>query len=421
MSRTRMVPYFLITLVSMAVGFFLLTGCGKSSQTASSGSGTVGILLKDAHTVEVTDPLNGPLTISQLWVTINKISIHNEDEEEGWLTVYDSTAIDPGTGTAVGPKVYDLLTLHSSADLIALAEIPAGTYEKIRFELETAAGADYFCTGTDADPCADATRFDLTVPSGKVDLDLHPHLTLTEGSSTNLVFDFIPDRSIHITATGEGRFLLRPEIHAGIMGDPGFEEIELEEFEGTIETLQCNGIPPTLSLSHEHGGGLQEVDLSLALIYDSAGTQISCSDLSIGAEVEIKGTLQADGTLMADVVKSEGADDADDDRMRDDDSGHHGISGNGHGHHPEFRGTVSDLQLDGNGGATFTLLSMGGMTIFQITVDAATRIKDERSFDGDLLAGLSVLADGQSVKVEGTTDTTVSPALIAASEVEIKG
>ncbi|MBI5197140.1 MAG: hypothetical protein HZA19_00870 [Nitrospirae bacterium] len=103
MFRNRLIQYYFISLLTLVVGFFFLTSCGSSSKNAET-SGTIGILLKDTHTVTVEDPAAGStLTLTQLWVTIDKVSL--EGSEESWLSVYDSTAIDPATNQPVGPKV----------------------------------------------------------------------------------------------------------------------------------------------------------------------------------------------------------------------------------------------------------------------------------------------------------------------------
>ena len=319
MVKTRMLQYYLISVGILALGFFFLTACG-SSKSLSLGSGTVGILLKDTHTVDVKDPSDDTsLTATQMWVTIDKISLISE--EETFLTVYDSTAIDPNTGQPVGPKTYDLLSLHSTADLITLASLPAGMYNKVRFELQTEAGSNYFCTGTGVEPCASPFRYDLTVPAGKVDVALKPALVVSDGSFTNVVFDFVPDKSIQIVATGgpDKKYLLRPEIHVGLLGngslgDFHLDEIELEEFKGVVETTQCDLTPATLTLRHRWGQGLIEIDLSQAFIFDAEGVRLTCVDLTTNLIVEVKGTLQSDGILLADRVQIEQNAEASDDQ-----------------------------------------------------------------------------------------------------------
>jgi hypothetical protein len=308
MVKTRMLQYYLISLGILTLGFFFLTACG-SSKSLSVGSGTVGILLKDTHTVDVKDPSNDTsLTATQMWITIDKISLISE--EDTFLSVYDSTALDPNTGQPAGPKTYDLLSLHSTADLVTLASLPAGTYKKVRFELQTEGGSNYFCTGTGVEPCASPFRYDLTVPAGKVDVELKPALVVSDGSLTNVVFDFVPDKSIQIIATGgpDKKYLLRPEIHVGLLGtgslgDFHLDEIELEEFKGGVETTQCDLTPPTLTLRHRWGQGLIEIDLSQALIPDAEGFRLACEDLTTNLIVEVKGTLRSDGTLLAGMVK----------------------------------------------------------------------------------------------------------------------
>ncbi|MBI5197139.1 MAG: DUF4382 domain-containing protein [Nitrospirae bacterium] len=290
---------------------------------------------------------------------------------------------------------------------MALVNLPAGTYHKVRFELDTASGSNYFCTGTGIEPCTAPDRYDLTVPSGKVDLELHPNLIVEAGSSTNLIFDFVPDKSIHITATGNSRYLLRPEIHIGMMGTGfagGFsgefqdDEMDLEEFRGTIASIQC-APTPSMVLSHPIGNGTLQVDLSQAALYDTSGNIISCEDLAVDLRVKVKGTLQGDGTLLAEIVKLKPAD----------------ARENGDG--SDHRGVINNLQVTDTG-ATFDLLVGGGVLSYQVQVGLETEIIDERSMDLDLSAGLETLSNGERVDVEG--DLNVESATIVATGIEIK-
>ena len=302
-----------------------LVGCGSVSSTGGDSqggtiAGKVGILIKDdmlTHPSSISTPSLSSMDIpefSQLWVTLNRVSLKmdGEMEDEGWLTVFEGTVR------------YDLLTLQDNKSalmsLVPVLADQAGYYEKARLEIDEAPGKNCFYALPDGladdplNPCTDPDAYLLTVPSGKIDIEFHPHIYLGPDTTQYIVFDLLPADSIKITSTnGEKGYLLRPEVHAytmpAIIEDKGWEDIKIEELEGSIvEISGCDNpdVPDTLILSPEHGGVNISIDITGADIYlDDSNERITCSSLQPGQEVEANVHLSSDGTVTAEKVELE--------------------------------------------------------------------------------------------------------------------
>ncbi len=314
-------------LIVMAGILFVasLVGCGSVSSTGGDSqggaiAGKVGILIKDdllthPSSTSTSTPSLSSMDIpelSQLWVTVNRVSLKmdGEMEDEGWLTVFEGTA-----------RRYDLLTLQDNKSalmsLVPVTVDQAGYYEKARLEIDETPGKNCFYALTmTADvtldnPCADPEAYQLTVPSGKVDIEFNPHIYLGTDTTQYIVFDMLPADSIHITDTnGQKGYLLRPEVHAytmpAIVQDKGWEDIKVEELEGSIAEIGgCDDpdLPDTLIFSPEHGGVNISIDITGADIYlHDSNEQVNCSLLQPGQEVEANVHLSSDGSMTAERV-----------------------------------------------------------------------------------------------------------------------
>lgn len=319
-------------LMMMAVVLYFSTfvGCGSvgnnGSQGYSASSGTtagkVGILIKDDLLAHPFSTSTDVPELSQLWVTINRVSLKMEDEtedgmddemdDEGWLTVFEGTAR------------YDLLTLQgNNTALMSLVPVPAdmtGYYEKARIEIDETSGKNCFyalgegIADDPLNPCTDSDAYLLNVPSGKIDISFHPYIYLGPDTTQYIVFDLLPAESIKITDTnGTKDYLLRPVIHAytmpTIMEDKGWDDINVEELEGRIaEVSGCDNpdLPDTLILSPEHDGVNISIDITGTVIYlDDSDDLVTCGSLQLGQEIEVNVSLASDGTMTADKIEIE--------------------------------------------------------------------------------------------------------------------
>ena len=298
---------------------------GKSEPIAATGK--VGILLKDSPEEEIPGPPPVKLTsppMSQVWVTVNKVSLKMaEDEkltttegtvksgEEGWLTVFEGTAR------------YDLLSLQdNNAALMALAPVPAdkaGNFSKARLELNTAEGQNCFYYSPDGkaddplNPCTDSDAYRLDVPSGKIDIEFHPHIHIGQDTTQYIVFDFLPADSVKVNEADDGRNILRPEIHAytmpEIMDAKGWNNMKVEKVEGFIDELNGCDDPNAadiLVLSHKSDGWNMNINITDAVIsINGSDSPATCNSLQPGQMVKVKIRLSSDGVIVADSVQVE--------------------------------------------------------------------------------------------------------------------
>ena len=316
-------------LMMMAVMLYFSTfvGCGSVGNSGSQGysassgttAGKVGILIKDDLLAHPSSTSMDVPELSQLWVTINRVSLKMEDEtedgtddemdDEGWLTVFEGTAR------------YDLLTLQgNNTALMSLVDVPAGYYEKARLEIDEAPGKNCFyalgegIADDPLNPCTDNDAYLLTVPSGKVDIEFKPQILIGPDTTQYIVFDLLPADSIKITDTSsEKGYLLRPEVHAytisSLMQDKGWDDVNVEELEGHIaEVSGCDNpdLPDTLILSPEHDGVNISIDITETVIFlDDSDELVTCGSLQPGQEIEVKVSLASDGTMTADKIEIE--------------------------------------------------------------------------------------------------------------------
>ena len=316
-------------LMMMAVMLYFSTfvGCGSVGNSGSQGysassgttAGKVGILIKDDLLAHPSSTSTDVPELSQLWVTINRVSLKMEDEtedgtddemdDEGWLTVFEGTAR------------YDLLTLQgNNTALMSLVDVPAGYYEKARLEIDEAPGKNCFyalgegIADDPLNPCTDNDAYLLTVPSGKVDIEFKPQILIGPDTTQYIVFDLLPADSIKITDTSsEKGYLLRPEVHAytisSLMQDKGWDDVNVEELEGHIaEVSGCDNpeLPDTLILSPEHDGVNISIDITETVIFlDDSDELVTCGSLQPGQEIEVKVSLASDGTMTADKIEIE--------------------------------------------------------------------------------------------------------------------
>ena len=316
-------------LMMMAVMLYFSTfvGCGSVGNSGSQGysassgttAGKVGILIKDDLLAHPSSTSTDVPELSQLWVTINRVSLKMEDEtedgiddemdDEGWLTVFEGTAR------------YDLLTLQgNNTALMSLVDVPAGYYEKARLEIDEAPGKNCFyalgegIADDPLNPCTYNDAYLLTVPSGKVDIEFKPQILIGPDTTQYIVFDLLPADSIKITDTSsEKGYLLRPEVHAytisSLMQDKGWDDVNVEELEGHIaEVSGCDNpdLPDTLILSPEHDGVNISIDITETVIFlDDSDELVTCGSLQPGQEIEVKVSLASDGTMTADKIEIE--------------------------------------------------------------------------------------------------------------------
>jgi hypothetical protein len=284
-----MKPHFLSSVSARPVGrllvpalVLLLTACGggggsnaaSTSVQSSTGTGTVGMLLTDATTND----------FDAIEMTITRIQLLAADG--GHVEVFSSPS----------GQTVDLLQLTDLSQLISLATVPAGLYEKIRLTLSQLE----LIKKDDAGNVIE--RIDVPLP-GNGKLDLNPRMTFAvEPGSTLLVqLDIDAKKSIHIVQTGNGGFQFRPVVFVKIItaGQLG----KIVQLHGVIQDIKNENGQQELDLCQIHALTLLNasdkqtapcIDVSVGTdssIFNSNADPILFSDLQTGDEVTVFGTF----------------------------------------------------------------------------------------------------------------------------------
>lgn len=180
-------------------------GPGSAGTGTSPGAGAVGIVLTDK-------PANLG-EIEQILMTITAVEIL-ADGDQGKVTLY--------SGRPRGP--FDLLKLeHEARPLAFSAEVPAGTYCKIRLTL-----SDLELVFNNGEP-----NFHPKLPgNSKLDLNARKCFDVVPGATVYLQLD-MDARSIHVVQTGNmKRYNFRPVVFIDVMD--GHFPAKLVRLEGGV-------------------------------------------------------------------------------------------------------------------------------------------------------------------------------------------
>lgn len=192
MNQKRRTPFiktaFSFVLTATLGSLFFLQACNKSNVSGvnpASGQGKVAVHMTDSPMANV----------SALTVNILKIEVHKNgaDSTSGWKVISDSS------------ETVNILNLtNGKTRLIGNQNLSAGTYSQIRLIL----GAKNTIT-------VGGQQFPITIPSGsQTGIKINANITVKPGQTFNLLLDFNAAQSVHMTGHGNGRYMLKPVIHA---------------------------------------------------------------------------------------------------------------------------------------------------------------------------------------------------------------
>ncbi len=281
--------YFLFQFLIIAA----LVGCGggsSSSDTDDSGlnntpgsdTGSVALMLTD-----------GPADdYDEIWITVSRALL---------LSAVDDSQVvifDPET-----PVAYDLLNLRpededDSGALLAIEEVPAGIYSKIRLEVESVQAKTILPDGSE-----ETTEFML--PSRKIDLNPRGQFEITQGSSIAITLDIDCDKSIHISGNNKN---FRPVVFVDI--EPvDFQQRCPRTLHGTIAELTYAADETTVTgFSLTILQTQNQIPVLLdegTVILDDEGMVADAQALAVEDTVYVRGRLQEDGLLASMVVVGE--------------------------------------------------------------------------------------------------------------------
>ena len=251
---------FLSGIVGFVLFSIIVSGCGGDSSTGvsstdGSSTGTLSIGLTDASTNDY----------QAVYVTIKEVQVHYADGD--WETVGY-----PGDNEEFG-KTYNLLELvNGVVEQLVLTELEPADYTQMRLIIGSDPDEGNNILGTSHPyanyiiDTADNTE-ELRIPSGFVSgIKLVHPFSISEGDETELLLDFIVQKSI--IKTGNGRYLLKPVIK---IINSGFSSAvvcgTVTEDTGDEEDLPMEGV--TVSAQYYDG---DELVIQSATITDEDGS-----------------------------------------------------------------------------------------------------------------------------------------------------
>ncbi len=133
----------------------------------------------------VTDAAADMGAVSEINMKVSSVEVHSA--ASGWATV------------STTPRVYNLLDLknRNESELLADANLEAGTYDQVRLRVDSVA----------VKTKAGATKV-AKLPSNTMAINAKLVVEANETSSAN--FDFLADKSLHTTASGE--YIFAPAV-----------------------------------------------------------------------------------------------------------------------------------------------------------------------------------------------------------------
>ncbi len=184
-------------IILLAVGISLILSC--SSDITAPGSGGLQVYLTDA-------PIDFA-GVSAVNVTFTGMVLYPDDddadgEEAGALDLEIDPAILANEGAI------NLLDFQDGAViLVGSADIPAGTYKRIRLLVSDVSVVQ----DDDGNPDTPEIVDPVKLSSGKI--DIHFGFTVAEGEEADVILDFDAAQSVHLNETGNGKYILRPVVN----------------------------------------------------------------------------------------------------------------------------------------------------------------------------------------------------------------
>lgn len=224
-----------------------------------------------------------------------------DEMKEAWVTVESVTMIGADDDSASGEVVLnesvrmDLLALDSTAQILAAADVQAGAYNKIRLQIsdpEFVRNDDSVFAGEDIQ----------LVANGHVDLNTQGDVFIVGNEVTVVSLDLDVENSVQINQTGNGRYILRPQI---------FVDTDVSDEEGiiisnaTIVSIDLSTNQFTVSTSETEAN----IDITVITTQETdivtiGGAQLALASLLIGSTVDVVGTIDMDtGVVTATEVQ----------------------------------------------------------------------------------------------------------------------
>jgi len=181
MTNKNLILFLVAAVILIGLGSFLF------SPKDSSANGNI--------IFGITDAAEDMGDISSVIITVNKVEIRSETSR--WITVSTTT------------KTYDLLALKQSGKVSLLVDttVASGIYDQVRLSISRVV------------VIRSGIEQEAKLPSSE--LKIVGDIEVTADQSMSMIFDFIADKSIHIT--GDGKIIFAPVIKVTRQNNIDFE------------------------------------------------------------------------------------------------------------------------------------------------------------------------------------------------------
>ena len=185
-------------IILLALGLSLILSC--SSDITGTSNGSLQVYITDAP-IDFTG-------VSAVNVTFSGIVLYPEDHDAGAGEEAGSMDLDISPAILAHEGTINLLDYQDGAViLVGGADIPAGTYSRIRLLVSEVTLVE----DDDGDPETPEVVEPVKLSSGKI--DIHFGFTLGDGEEADVVLDFDAAESVHINETGNEKYILRPVVN----------------------------------------------------------------------------------------------------------------------------------------------------------------------------------------------------------------
>ena len=274
---TRKMLWMLAGSAVVALFALVAVGCGNSSAapvTATSGAATASVMLSDPATCQSP---NGPFAHVYVTITDVKASVNSGAGDN------DSSFVDLTPSLSAKPMQIDLLGQANNqcflASLGATTQLQAGNYQQIRIFLadNSATVSGNACNGSAN--CvvlstggnyplllSSESKTGIKIPSGQI---ANGGFNISAGQTKDLDIDF--STCVSIVQEGNGRYRLKPVLHAGEVSTTS------TSINGTVvDSVTGNSINGSVlvALEQKDANGIDRVFMST--IATSAGSFVFC-------------------------------------------------------------------------------------------------------------------------------------------------
>lgn len=262
--KNRFVRAGWLRVISAAFAFFFIAGCSDDSTNNTSGDASVVLVMHDA-------PVDD---FKEIWLTVESVTMISDADS-------NNTEVLLSEGVRM-----DFLDLDSISQVLAASNVESGTYSKIRLQVSDPEFV------RDDDSVFTEPEVKL-VANGRVDLNPQGTITIDADSLHLISLDLDLENSIQINQTGNGRYILHPQIF--IDGDDDIDEDGDDDEDITFGHATIVSIDLSLGVLVVSAPGSQD-NFSIRTnvqteIKGEDNLPLTLAQLTVGSELRVKGEL----------------------------------------------------------------------------------------------------------------------------------